>query len=133
MAPRILVVGATSAIAHAVARRYARRGAAFALLGRRETALQANADDLRVRGAASVHVGLLDANDIAAHARVLDAASAACGGFDIALIAHGSLPDQARCEASVEEALAAFDTNGRSVIALLTLLANRFEAQGRGV
>jgi len=32
----------------------------------------------------------------------------------------------------VSETLAAFDTNGRSVVALLTVLGNRFEAQGRG-
>jgi short-subunit dehydrogenase len=63
---------------------------------------------------------------------MLDEAFAAFEGLDAVLVAYGVLPDQARCERSVAETLAAFDTNGRSVVALLTLLANRFEAQGRG-
>ena len=49
------------------------------------------------------------------------------------LAAHGTLPEQAECESSVDAALASFDTNARSVIALLTDIANRFESQGTGV
>jgi short-subunit dehydrogenase len=54
------------------------------------------------------------------------------GGVDHALVAHGVLPDQAICQKSVEATLASFDTNARSVLALLTDLANRFEQQGSG-
>jgi short-subunit dehydrogenase len=130
--PCVLIVGATSAIANAVARRYAARGAALFGVARRMEALEANAQDLRVRGAASVHAQAMDANDIDAHAAVLEAAWAALGGMDVALVAHGVLPDQARCEATVAEMLATFDTNARSTLALLTLLGNRFAAQGAG-
>jgi decaprenylphospho-beta-D-erythro-pentofuranosid-2-ulose 2-reductase len=130
---RILIIGATSAIAHAVARRYASRGARLFLLARRPDAMQANAADLRVRGAAEVRAALLDVDDLERHANLLDEAFAAFGGFDAALVAHGTLPDQAECEASVQAALASFDTNARSAIALLTDLANRFQAQGKGV
>lgn len=131
--PRVLVVGATSAIALAVLRRFASCGAQLYLVGRRANALDAAAADLRVRGAAQVATGHLDANDVAAHRAVFDAAWAQWSGFDVVLIAHGVLPEQARAQASVEETLAAFDTNARSVIAMLTDLANRFEAQGSGV
>ena len=133
MTQRYLIIGATSAIAHALARRLAVRHARLFLVGRREAALAANADDLRTRGAAEVRTALLDVNDSDRHAEVLDAACAAWGGFDAVLIAHGVLPDQKQCEASPAAALASFDTNARSVIGLLTLLANRFEAQGKGV
>jgi hypothetical protein len=129
----VLIVGATSAIATAVARRYAARGARFFLVARRAEALQAAAADLRIRGASEVDCASLDANDTAAHAPTLDAAWSRWDGIDVALVAHGVLPDQARGQASVDEALASFDTNARSVIALLTDLANRFEAQGSGV
>jgi short-subunit dehydrogenase len=129
---RVLVIGATSAIAHALARRCASRGARLYLVGRREAALAANADDLRVRGAAEVRVAGLDANDIGRHAEVLGAAFAAFGGFDAVLLAHGVLPDQAACEASAEATLASFDTNARSVIALLTALATAMLSQGSG-
>jgi short-subunit dehydrogenase len=129
----MLIVGATSAIAHAVARRYASRGARLFLIARRAAALEANAADLRVRGAGEVRMALLDANDVERHTNVLDEAFAAFGGFDAALVAHGTLPNQAECERSVEATLASFDTNAGSTIALLTILANRFQAQGKGV
>ena len=51
---------------------------------------------------------------------------------DIALIAHGTLPDQALCERDPQQAVREFTTNGLSVIALLTDLANRMEAQRSG-
>lgn len=131
-APRVLIVGATSAIAHAVARRYAERGARIFLVARRAPALEANADDLRTRGAAEVKTALRDLSRIEQHASMLDSAYAAFGGFDLALVAHGSLPDQPLGERSVDHALASFDTNARSVVALLTLLAQRFESEGGG-
>ena len=133
MPQRVLIVGATSAIAHAVARRYAARQAVLFLIGRRLPALEANAADLVVRGAETVGCALLDANDHDRHEAVLAEAWAAYGGFDVALVAHGMLPDQAASERSVGATLASFDTNAASVIALLTLLANRFEAQRSGV
>ena len=130
--PRLLVVGATSAIAHEVARRYAARNARLFLAGRDAAGIAANAADLTARGAESVVTAAFDALDTASHEAMLDKAFVAFGGFDAVLVAYGVLPDQARCERSVSETLAAFDTNGRSVVALLTVLGNRFEAQGRG-
>ena len=132
MPPRILIIGATSAIARAVARRYAGRRAQLFLIGRRAAALDADADALLVRGAGAVRCAVLDANDHDRHAAVIDQAFAAYGGFDGALIAHGVLPDQAASEQSVAATLASFATNAASVIALLTVLANRFEAQRGG-
>jgi len=129
---RVLIVGANSAIATAVARRYASHGARIFLVARGTEAVEAAAADLRVRGAGEVGNATLDANDIARHRQVLDAAWSKWGGIDVALIAHGVLPDQQRAQSSVEETLGSFDTNARSVVALLTDLANRFEAQSSG-
>lgn len=131
--PRVLLIGATSAIAHSVAREYARQGARLMLIGRRAESLQANAKDLGVRGAAEVCTALLDADRIEDHAAVIEHAWHRWGGFDVALLAHGTLPDQAASQASVATTLASLHTNATSVIALLTDLANRFEAQGSGV
>ncbi|MFN9677831.1 MAG: SDR family oxidoreductase [bacterium] len=132
MNERLLVIGATSAIATGVARRYAARKARIGLIGRRADALDSLAADLRVRGAAEVETWVLDANDIARHADCLDAAWHRFDGFDHVLVAHGVLPDQTECERSVQAALASFDTNARSVLALLLLLAARLESQGSG-
>ena len=129
---KILIIGATSAIAEATARRWAARGAALFLVGRKAERLELIAADLRVRGAASVACQAQDACARDAHETMLCAAEQAMGGLDVALIAHGSLPDQKACEASVELTLQEIDTNALSVIALLTRLATRFEAQGHG-
>lgn len=125
-------MGATSAIAEAAAREFASRGDSLFLVGRRPEALAAIAADLKLRGSPNALTLVQDANDLAAHASMLDAADAAMGGLDTALIAHGTLSDQAACAASVERTLAEYQTNALSQISLCTLLANRFEAQGRG-
>jgi short-subunit dehydrogenase len=129
---KILIVGATSAIAEASARLWAARGDALFLVGRNTGRLETMVADLRVRGAASVGCTTMDATDTAAHTAMLDAATEALGGLDVALIAHGTLPDQQACEASVALTLKEIDNNGLSVIALASLLGATFEAQGHG-
>jgi hypothetical protein len=131
--PRVLIVGATSAIAGELARRYAAKGARLMLLGRRMPALEAAAADLRVRGASEVAVAHFDADEVAQHPALMASAWARWQGLDIAVIAHGVLPDQAVDQASASQALRDFDTNARSVISVLTELGNAFERQGSGV
>jgi len=129
---KILIVGATSAIAEATARRFAARGDALFLAGRNAARLEVIAADLRVRGAGGVALGVLDCNDFAAHVPLLDQAERALGGLDVALIAHGTLPDQQQVQDSVELSQQELRTNGLSVIALCTLLAPRLERRGGG-
>lgn len=129
---RILVIGATSAIAKACVRLWAAQGAALCLVARNPEMLDALAADLRVRGAAQVHTLTLDANDLERHAAVIDEAQHLLGGLDIALIAHGTLSDQKACEQDVALALRELGTNALSVISLCSHLANRMEAQRSG-
>lgn len=129
---RVLIIGATSAIAEATARLYAERGARLHLVARSADRLKDTADDLRVRGAPEVTIASLDVNDLPRHAAVLDEAWALLGQVDVVLIAHGTLPDQKACEASVETAMLEFATNATSTIALLTLIGNRMESAGQG-
>lgn len=124
---KILIIGATSAIAESVARLYTRRAAALYLVGRSAGRLDAIAADLRVRGAQHVHADVLDVNDVAAHGALLDRAWSTLGGVDTVLIAHGTLPDQAACDASVDLSLREFATNGTSTIALAAALAQRLQ------
>ena len=127
---RVLIVGATSAIAAEVATTFAERGATLVITGRNTERLAAVESELRALGAQVDAIGL-DIVDLAAHASVVDRAFAA-GDLDVALIAHGVLPDQARCQESVAETVRALEVNFTATVALLTLLANRFEAQRRG-
>jgi hypothetical protein len=129
---KILIIGATSAIAVACARIWSIEKAEFFLVGRNLEKLQQTADDLRVRGAVTIHIYGLDVNQFESHAAMFEVCYASLGQVDIALIAHGTLPNQTACEQDVRIALQELSSNGLSVIALLTLLANRMEAQSVG-
>ena len=129
---KVLIIGATSAIAGACARLWAEQGAEFFLVARNPERLEQVAADLCVRGAAAVTCHCMDATDIVAHRAMLESCLVALQQIDIALIAHGTLPDQSTCEREVDVALREFASNGTSVIALLTCLANQFEAQRLG-
>ena len=124
---RILVIGATSAIAESTARLHASRGASLFLVGRDAMRLRAIAADLRVRGAHNVNSYVLDANELDKHASMLDKAWGTMSGVDVVLIAHGTLPLQADCDADLDLALREFSTNGTSTIALCHALARRLE------
>ncbi len=126
---KILIVGATSAIAEQAARLYAARGVHLFLTGRQAERLQAVAADLKLRGAAAVDTAVLDIDDLPAHGRVVEQAWKG-GAVDVVLLATGTLPDQAACEASVALTVKEFNTNGLSVIALLTLVAQRMQSGG---
>jgi short-subunit dehydrogenase len=129
---RVLIIGATSAIAMACSRLWARQHARLFLVGRDREKLRTLATDLSLRGAASVGIFEMCAEHTPRHATMLEAALQALGPIDVALIAHGSLPDQRACEADADQALREFAVNGTSFIALLTVLANHLEAQGHG-
>ncbi len=125
---RVVIIGATSAIAQEVAKLYANAGASLLLVARDETKLHAVAADLRVRGASVVDTFVADLADRSRDAAIV----AAAGAPDVVLIAHGSLPDQRAVERDVDAQIAEFELNATSVIALAAHFANVLEANGRG-
>lgn len=129
---RILILGASSALAHETAKLFARDGASFVLVARSPEKLNTIAGDLRVRGAKEVETIEADLADFAHQQEVVEAALKPFGGLDVALVAYGTLGDQQASEQDAAETLREFTTNGTSVITLVTLLANYFEGQKRG-
>jgi decaprenylphospho-beta-D-erythro-pentofuranosid-2-ulose 2-reductase len=129
---KILIVGATSAIAESCARLWAQRGDQIFLAARQEAPLKSLETDLRTRGAQKVASMVFDANDFDRHDALIAAATQHMGGLDTVLIAHGTLSDQARAQIDWNYAAKEIQTNGLSVTALLTRLAQPFEAQGHG-
>lgn len=124
---RVLVLGATSAIAQEAARLYAARGAALFLVARNAERLQAVADDLRVRGA-SVATAVADLDDPAVHEQLLQGALP----LDIVLLAHGVLGDAQEVDRDAPAAEAVLRTNLVGPVLLLNRAARLLEAQGRG-
>lgn len=129
---RILIIGATSAIAEATARVYAMRRARIYLLARDSRRAGAIAQDLSVRGSAEVRAATFDVTDFPAHANALNVAWKAFGGFDVVLIAHGSLPKQKACDADTELAMREFTLNATATIALTNRVSQKLETQGSG-
>ena len=129
---RILVVGATSAIAEATARAWAARGDALYLAGRREALLAASAADLRLRGAAKVAHERFDILEGDAHEGLIARAEEVLGTLDCVLVAHGTLPDQAACAADPALAVAEIELNAVSTAAFLLRVATLFESRRAG-
>jgi hypothetical protein len=131
----ILIFGATSAIAQEALRVLVQRGASVYCVGRSPDRLSAVIADLRVRAGPGQTVDGQGADllDTDRHPALFTAAREALGDLDAVLIAHGTLPDQAQCEASVERTLAAIAENGTSAVSLLTIAGNELSARGSGV
>jgi decaprenylphospho-beta-D-erythro-pentofuranosid-2-ulose 2-reductase len=93
--PRIVVLGATSAIAEAAARYWAADGAIIHLVARNADRVADIAADLRLRGARQVTSRAVDLADATAQNDVVQESLAALGAEpDVVLIAWGVLPDQ---------------------------------------
>ena len=125
----VVIIGATSAIAQEVARRYAGQGARLFLLGRDRDKLDALARELgdRVVGIESADFNETDGNG----ARVARAV-AALGSVDVAVIAHGWLGDQIESEQTFAHAEEVVRTNFTSVLSFVIPIVNLLERSGRG-
>ncbi len=129
---KILIIGATSAIAHETAKCFAKDHAELFLVARNAEKLEANSNDLKVRGAKRTETFLLDLNNLDCHQELIQTAIETLGSLDTVLISHGTLGDQQLCQQSVTKTIEELTTNFTSVISLLTILANYFEQQRRG-
>ena len=129
---RILLIGATSKIAQETARLFASEGAKLYLVARNKEKLDAVAQDLAVRGASLVETAIVDATEYHRHRDIIDRALEVLGAIDLALVAHGTLPDQRACERSFASLQDTYCDNAIGALSWLTHLANVFEAQGHG-
>ncbi len=129
---KILIVGATSAIAQATAKLFAQKHDALFLVGRDTDNLEVIAADLKVRGASKVAYYSLDLNDVQHHQPMLEQAYKDLEGLDTVFIAYGTLEDQKASEENYAHAEQVLRTNFLSVVSLLTPIANRLEKQHYG-
>jgi short-subunit dehydrogenase len=129
---RVLVLGATSAIAAEVARLHHARGDRLHLVGRNPQKLADVVKSIDEKGGAAITSAVADFGDLNGNEGRVHEAMAALGGLDTVLLAHGELGDQLLSEASFAEAERIFVTNFTSVVSLLIPLANHFEKQRGG-
>jgi decaprenylphospho-beta-D-erythro-pentofuranosid-2-ulose 2-reductase len=126
---RVVIFGATSAIAAEVAAIHAARGDALHLVARDHAKLEALA--ARLARAAPQTTGA-DFDDPRACTALVGEVLGRSGGADVALIAHGWLGEQQKSEHDWDEAERIIRTNFTSAVALLIPLANHFEATSGG-
>jgi decaprenylphospho-beta-D-erythro-pentofuranosid-2-ulose 2-reductase len=97
---RVLILGASSAIAQEFARRLAERRCKIVLAARNCQRLEAVSADLVARGAAGANSVVCDLSRPQEHANVLDQAWNHFGGIDLALIAYGTYAERDEAEKS---------------------------------
>ena len=131
---KVIIFGATSLIAEHTARILIDRGSSVYCIGRNEKKLQAVVDDLAVRAGRGQLVGgtAADLIDTDRHELLIDTAVEFLGGVDTVLVAHGTLPDQHRCQTDMDYMQHEVSINALSVINLISLVANRLERQEHG-
>lgn len=127
----LLVLGGTSEIALATARRLiARSTRTVWLAGRPSPALEQSAADLRALGA-EVHTVSFDALDPESHEAVLGKVFAE-GDVDMVLLAFGILGDQARDEREPLNAVRVAQTNYTGAVSAALVSAGALQSQGHG-
>ncbi|SER36668.1 decaprenylphospho-beta-D-erythro-pentofuranosid-2-ulose 2-reductase [Streptomyces sp. yr375] len=127
----LLVLGGTSGIALATARRLiARRTRTVWLAGRPSPALESAAAELRALGA-DVHTVPFDALDPQSHEAVLGKVFAE-GDVDLVLLAFGVLGDQATDERDPAAAVRVAQTNYTGAVSAGLIAARSLQTQGHG-
>jgi decaprenylphospho-beta-D-erythro-pentofuranosid-2-ulose 2-reductase len=130
---RIVIIGATSAIAEHCARLWLRENPLeIVLFGRNKEKIDRVALDLKVRAPdttiTSVTGGFLDPAQIQTVVNQIFIK----GNVDIVLVAHGSLPDQEECQQDLNLCREALDVNGISPALFAEAFAQQMQKANSG-
>lgn len=126
---RILIIGAKSDIAKAVAREYAKNGYDLYLAARNINELEEFANDITVRTQRTVTTVELDILNYDSHQSFYDELDEKPLGV---ISAVGYLGDQEKAKNNFGEAKLIIDTNYTGVVSLLNIVANNFEHRRSG-
>jgi decaprenylphospho-beta-D-erythro-pentofuranosid-2-ulose 2-reductase len=130
---KIVIIGATSSIAEHCARLWVTNAAKeLILIGRDGAGLQRIVMDLSVRNP-SVHIET-KAMDLLDASMIKSTVNEVCsqGAPDIVLIAHGSLPEQSKCQHDASLVAQTLAVNGSSPAVWAESFAEKFESGGQG-
>lgn len=123
---KILIIGGTSAIAEHCARQWLSQGATEVILvGRSKEKLERTVNDLQVRfPSAVIYSQEADFLSTLSIQQCVDQAYST-SAIDIALVAHGTLPDQVQCENELDVAKQAIDINALSPVLFAEAILNK--------
>jgi decaprenylphospho-beta-D-erythro-pentofuranosid-2-ulose 2-reductase len=130
---RVLLLGATSGIGGALARRLAAQGHDLILAGRDKDDLESRARDLDVRYGVRAEVLLFEALDFDSHPGLIEACfRSAPEGLEGVALCHGAMSDPDEAATSFASARHMIDVNYTSAVSLLDRAAEQMERQGHG-
>lgn len=131
--PSVLILGATSAIARAIAAEFARHRSELILAARDAEELTALAADLNLRYGVKTQAQCLDVLDPAAVETSLPACLAAAGEtLTGVVLCVGTMGDEEAARANQAEAERILNTNFTGCVLALNVVANHFEKRKRG-
>lgn len=129
----VLVVGATSGIAVALAHRLAGRGVNLALAGREAESTSQLAGSIGAQHGVRTHALTFDAEDVTHHGHLMEEASAALGGeIEAAVLCFGVMPEEDG-EDEFRVASRIVSVNLLGAISLLQHLSVYYQKRGHGI
>ncbi len=125
----VLILGATSDMAQAVAKKYAAEGWSLTLAARSPEQLEPIAADLKVRTDTPIDTVTFDAQDFASHTSFYESLATRP---DAVICAFGYMGDQAIARTDLDEVRRTIDVNFTGAVSVLNLVAKEFEERGLG-
>lgn len=130
MEENVLILGATSDMAVAIARQLATEGYSITLAGRSKERLEALESDLRVRHKIMVSSAVFDALDFNSHQKFYDSLSEKP---DIVICVFGFLGDQQQAQTDWNHCADIIHSNYTGAVSILNVVATDFERRKKGM
>lgn len=128
----VVILGATSPIALAAARRYAELGHDVYVAARDKDEAERIANDLQIRYGIVAAGGHFDALEFEEHEDFVDTVEQSIGPVDVVLVAFGQMEDQEALQEDFARARKIIDINFTGAASLCEAFARRFIARRRG-
>src|SRR5690554_3063837 len=125
----VLIIGAKSDIAEALAKKYSENGYNLYLAARNSMGIKAFANDLSIRYNNEVQCVELDILEYHSHQRIYDSLLEKPVGV---IFVAGYLGEQQKAQVDFEEARKIIDTNYTGAVSILNIIANDFEKNKQG-
>ena len=125
----ILILGATSDMAQAIAKKFSAEGWSLTLAALEPDLLESIAGDLRVRSEMDIQALEFDATDFSSHQGFYDALEAKP---DAVICVFGYMGDQQVARTDFDEVRRTIDINYTGAVSILNIVAADFEKRGSG-
>lgn len=130
MTQQVLILGATSDIAQALAYKFAKEGYNLTLAARQPERLDATVRDLQIRHNVKAETVEFEALDYGSHAAFYERLYPKP---EVAILVFGYLGSQEKAQSDFVEARQIIEANYTGAVSILSIIANDFEQRRKGV